>query len=256
MQTRRDNVQRTCIAQREISTELQRHAGGGERDSDASNESDASDALQRSGAGARQSREAGSINERKDAWRRESNSHSTKWQNMANVHGSPSTCQGRRRMRRRMVSDRSRGGAIRSGTWPARWCRSTRHQSLRHRRTLGTLQPQPTASWRWRDTSGRAPLHRRVVKLAAHCYEHRMCREHRRTAGQSRSARSRAAQVDPDPDEGQAHIIRTAATQAVARRCTGAASSWYATGARRGWPAGGPLGLGAGLTLHLEHGIP
>ena len=38
-----------------------------ERDSDASNESDASDALQRSGAGARQSRKAGSINERKDA---------------------------------------------------------------------------------------------------------------------------------------------------------------------------------------------
>ena len=161
-----------------------------------------------------------------------------------------------------MVSDRSRGGAIRSGTWPARWCRSACHQPLRPRRTLGTLQPQPAASWRWRDTSGRAPLHRRVVKFAAHCREHRMCREHkmcrehRRMAGQSRSARSRAAQVDPDPDEGQAHITRTAATQAVARRCTGAASSWYATGARRGWPAGGPLGLGAGLTSYWKHGIP
>jgi hypothetical protein len=67
MQTRRNCLQRTCIAQREISTELQRHAGGGERDSDASNKSDASDALQRSGAGARQSREAGTINEKKDA---------------------------------------------------------------------------------------------------------------------------------------------------------------------------------------------
>ena len=155
-----------------------------------------------------------------------------------------------------MVSDRSRGGAIRSGTWPARWYRSACHQPLRPRRTLGTLQPQPTASWRWRDTSGRAPLHRRVVKFAAHCREHRMCREHRRTAGQSRSARSRDAQVDLDPDEGQAHITRTAATQAVARRCTGAASSWYATGARRGWPAGGPLGLGAGPTLHPPHDIP
>ena len=153
MQTWRDSVQRTCTA-RNIHRAAAR--GGGERDSDASNESDASDALQRSGAGARQSREAGSINERKDAWRR-ATATARKWQNMAKVHGSPSTCQGRRRM----VSDRSRGGAIRSGTWPARWCRSACHQPFRHRRTLGTLQPQPTASWRWRDTSGRAPLHRR-----------------------------------------------------------------------------------------------
>ena len=141
MQTWRDSVQRTCTA-RNIHRAAAR--GGGERDSDASNESDA---LQRSGAGARQSREAGSINERKDAWRR-ATATARKWQNMAKVHGSPSTCQGRRRM----VSDRSRGGAIRSGTWPARWCRSACHQPLRPRRTLGTLQPQLTASWRWRDT--------------------------------------------------------------------------------------------------------
>jgi hypothetical protein len=53
------------------------------------------------------------------------------------------------------------GGVIRSGTWPARWCRSARHQPFRHRRKLGTLQPQPKTSRRWRDTSGRAPLHRR-----------------------------------------------------------------------------------------------
>ena len=59
---------------------------------------------------------------------------------------------------------------IRSGTWPARWCRSARHQPFRHRRKLGTLQPRPQPL---EDGETQAVARRctGVVKLAAHVSE-------------------------------------------------------------------------------------
>ena len=114
-----------------------------ERDSDASNESDASDTLQRSGAGARQSHEAASINERNDAGRRATATARTKM-TKCTAHRAPV-----RAVAECYLVDR--GGAIRSGTWPASWCRSAHYQPFLHpdqtreaHTSYAALQPQPT----------------------------------------------------------------------------------------------------------------
>jgi hypothetical protein len=142
---------------------------GGERNSDASNESDASDALQRSGAGASGVARRGASTKGKTLGGEQQPPHE-------NGRTWPK-CTAHRALARAAAEwfliDRCTmgGGVIRSGTWPARWCRSARHQPFWHRRTLGTLQPQSPQPLGDGATQAVARRCTGVVKLAAHVSE-------------------------------------------------------------------------------------